>query len=47
MPRQRAIQAKATDTVLFLVKNEFITGQVIYVDGRSHIGRLSSGSGVA
>ena len=26
-----------TDTVIFLLKNKFITGQVIYVDGGRHL----------
>ncbi|MEW6355625.1 MAG: SDR family oxidoreductase [Planctomycetota bacterium] len=38
MPLQRAIEVRAvTDAVLFLVKNEFITGQVIFVDGGRHM----------
>jgi pteridine reductase len=33
-----------TDAVLFLLKSDFVTGQVIYVDGGRHLAELNNGS---
>jgi NAD(P)-dependent dehydrogenase (short-subunit alcohol dehydrogenase family) len=36
--------ADIVDAIIYLVKSEYITGQVIYVDGGRHLKELSNGS---